>query len=261
MDNNNLKLEDGFLDLKLNVAIPVFREEHKSDYLVVLKVKSFLDELQNCFVDKTVSEQDKFLAASIVELNKLFQSAVLLYERGLPESANIVVRSILELSFKIIESVNNKDFLKEMIFDVNSNAIKTLNDIKNNEFYDIVPKDRLNKLLSDCQHLESQNGKINIRAYNLAQRNKMLREYILYRIYCDYPHQSLKVIDEIVDYTPDGVNLNGDLRLEDFSQSIAMLISITMISFPKILEHSLIDGKLKVQFDLLQKEFEKTYTP
>ena len=88
----------------------------------------------------------------------------------------------------------------------------------------------------------------------------MPREYILYREYCNYPHQSLEVIDEIIDYTPDGVNLNGDLRLEDFSKSIAMLISITMISFPKILEHSLIDGILRQQFDLLQKDFEDSYS-
>ena len=66
MNNNNLKLEDGFLDLKLNETIPVFREEHKAEYLVVFKVKSFLDELQNCSVGKTVSEQDKFLAYTTV---------------------------------------------------------------------------------------------------------------------------------------------------------------------------------------------------
>lgn len=260
MDNNNLKLEDGFLDLKLNEAITVFREEHKAEYKVLLRVKSFLYELQNCFSGKTVSEQDKFLAASIVELNKLFQSAVLLYERGLPESANIVVRSILELSFKIIELIRNENFLQELKMDINANVSKTLRNIKENGLYDIVPQTRLDELLSNSQQLKTQYGNGDISVKKLTERNDMPREYILYRIYCDYPHQSLKVIDEIIDYTPDGVRLNGDLRLEDFSQSIAMLISITMISFSKILEHSLIDGNLRQQFDLLQKYFEDSYT-
>jgi hypothetical protein len=251
-----MELEDGVLDLKLNETISLFREEHKPEYLVVFKVKSFLDELQNSFVGKTVSQQDKFLVASIVELNKLFQSAVLLFERGLPGAANIVVRSILELSFKIIELLNNKDFLKEMILDVNFNAIKTLNDIKENEFYDVVPQTRLDELLSNCQQFKSQNGNVNISVKELAKRNGMLREYVLYRTYCGYTHQSLKAIDEIIDYTPDGVNLNGDLRFDDFSHSILMLVSITMISFPKLLEHSLIDKKLKDQFDLLQKDLQ-----
>ena len=261
MGNNNLELEDGFLDLKLNEAISAFREEHRTEYLVVFRVKSFLYEVQNCFVGKTVSQQDNFLAASIVELNKLFQSAVLLFERGLPDAANIVVRSILELSFKIVELLNNKEFLKEMKLDVNSNAIKTLNDIKENKFYDIVPQARLDELLSNCQQFKSQNGNVNISVKELAKRNGMLREYLLYRTYCDYTHQSLKVIDEIIDYTPDGVNLNGDLRLDDFSHSILMLVSITMISISKLLEYSMIDEKLKDQFDLLQKDITENYAP
>ena len=254
-----MKLEDGFLDLKLNDTISAFRTEHRTEYLVVFKVESFLYELQSCFVGKTVSEQDKFLVAYIVELNKLFQSAVLLYERGLPESANIVVRSILELSFKIIELIRNENFLQELKMDINTNVSKMLRDIRENEFYDMVPKDLLDELLSNYQRRKSQNGNVNIGVKELCKRNQMPREYILYRKYCNYPHQSLEVIDEIIDYTPDGVNMNGDLRLEDFSKSIEMLISITMISFPKILEHSLIDGILRQQFDLLQKDFEDSY--
>lgn len=261
MDNNNLKLEDGFLDLKLNEAITAFREEHKTEYRVLLRVKSFLYEVQDCFVGKTVSEQDKFLAVSIVELNKLFQSAVLLYERGLPEAANIVARSILELSFKTIELIRNENFLQELKMDINTNVSKTLRNIKENELYDMVSQTRLDELLSTSQQLKTQYGNGDISVKKLTERNKMPREYILYRMFCDYPHQSLKVIDEIIDYTPDGVNLNGDLRLDDFSHSILMLVSITMISFPKLLEHSLIDEKLKEQFELLQKEIEEIYTP
>ena len=49
--------------------------------------------------------------------------------------------------------------------------------------------------------------------------------------------------------------MDGDIKLTDFSESLALLISITMISFPYIAQHSLIDEKMKSQFDLLQNEF------
>ena len=81
-DNHRIILQDGFLDLKLNAIITAFRREHNAEYAVVFKVVSFLDEAQDCFVGKKVSKQDMFLSASIMELNKLFQSAVLLFERG-----------------------------------------------------------------------------------------------------------------------------------------------------------------------------------
>ena len=256
-----MKLEDGFLDLKLNEELSAFREKHQSKYLVVFKLKAFLDEVQNCFIGKTVSKQDMFLSASIIELNKLFQSAVLLFERGIPESANIVVRSVLELSFKIMELIRNENFLQEMIMDLNSKTLKTLNDVKNYKLYDVVPQNLVNQLIAECKQKRSQNGNSNISigACNLAERNGLKKEYILYRTYCDYTHQSLNAIDEIIDITPEGVNMNGDLRLDDFAESLALLISITMISFPMIVQHLLFDENLKHKLDLLQEDFIKVF--
>lgn len=254
-----MKLEDGFLDLKLNEAIVAFRNEYKSEYALIFEIKSFLDEAQEFFLGKTVSKQDMFLSASILELNKLFQSAVLLFERGLPESSNIVIRSILELSFRIVELIRNDDFLKEMILDINSETLSTLKNIKKYELFDLVPQSDFHKLLNDCQQVESKKGKTDIRASILAKRNGLEKEYIIYRTYCDYTHQSVKVIDENVKIKPDGVKLNGDLRLDDFSESIAMLASITMVPFSKLVEHSLIDKNLKCRFDLLQEVYVKTF--
>ena len=258
-DNNRIILQDGFLDLKLNEIITTFRQKYSAEYSVVFKIKSFLDEAQDCFIGKTVSKQDMFLSASIMELNKLFQSAVLLFERGLPSSANIIVRSILELSFKIIELIKNENFLQEMIMDANLKTLKTLNDIKNNKLYDVVPPDLVEQLLEDCQQKKSQNSNVNIGASNLADRNGLKKEYILYRTYCDYTHQSLSAIYENIDITPQGVTLDGDLRLTNFSESLALLISITMISFPYITQHSLIDEKIKDQSVLLWEEFVEVF--
>ena len=258
-NNHRITLQDGFLDLKLNTIITAFRQEHNAEYAVVFKVKSFLDEAQDCFVGKKVSKQDMFLSASIVELNKLFQSAVVLFERGLPSSANIIVRSILELSFKIIELIKNENFLQEMIMDSNLKTLKTLNDIKNNKLYNVVPSDLVEELLEDCRRKKTQSCNVNIGASALADRNGLKKEYILYRTYCDYTHQSLSAINEIIDITSQGVTLDGDIKLTNFSESLALLISITMISFPYFAQHSLIDEKIKDQFVLLRENFGEVF--
>lgn len=254
-----MKLQDGFLDCKLNESILAFREEHKSEYLVIFKTKTFLDEIQNCFIGKTVSKQDAFLAASILELNNLFQSAILLFERGLPESANIIVRSILELSFKVIELIRNDDFLQEMILDVEVQAIKMLKDVRNHKLYDLISQNKIDEWLNRLQLNIPKNSKADIGVCNLADHNKMKKEYILYRMYCDYTHLSAKIIDQIIKPNGDGVILNGDLRLDGFSKSMSLLLSVTMISFPKIVQHPLIDEKLKNQLDDLQEDFVKAF--
>ena len=255
-----MELEDGFLDLKLNEVVPLFRHEHQSEYLIIFKVKSFLDELQNTFVGNIVSKRDIFLYASILELSKLFQSAVLLFERGLSEAAKIVIRSILELSFKIIELTRNENFMQEMILDVSSESLATLIKMKESGLYDfIIDKNCFDELLNDFQKVKAKSSKVNIRASELAKRNGLENEYILYRTYCGYTHLSAQVIDELIEINPDGVILNGDFRLDDFSESIAMLASITMISFSKILQYLTVGENLKNQFDLLQDDFVKVF--
>ena len=110
-DINNTLVE-GFLDFKINECLPKFREEHKEEYNVVIDLMRLFNSLKDKFVGKNASEQDIFLLSSIIELNKLFQSAVLLFERGIPSSSNIIIRTILELSLNIVETVKNKEYIQ-----------------------------------------------------------------------------------------------------------------------------------------------------
>lgn len=57
------------------------------------------------------TRQDLYVLSSLTELNELFQSVVLLLERGLKDSAYIIIRSILELIFRIIEVIRNEKFI------------------------------------------------------------------------------------------------------------------------------------------------------
>ena len=83
---------------------------------LIWKMKGLLDETQNCFVGNDASQTIVFVASSIVNLNELFQSAVLLLEKGLPIPAKILMRTILELSLKIIEALSNDQYIEELIY-------------------------------------------------------------------------------------------------------------------------------------------------
>ena len=41
-----------------------------------------------------------YLLAAIMQLNSLYQSTIILLERGLKDPANVIIRTIIELAFK-----------------------------------------------------------------------------------------------------------------------------------------------------------------
>ena len=113
--DNKIKLTDGFIDLMINENLIKFRNKYKNEYALIRETKNLLECMQHKFIDQDVPINEMYIATALVELNKLFQSAILLFERGLLESGNIIIRSCLELSFKIVELIKNKSFFDDMI--------------------------------------------------------------------------------------------------------------------------------------------------
>ncbi len=139
-------LEDGYLDLKLNQCISNFRNRYKDEYICIKEFNIFLYEVQCEIGKKGVSQQNAFIVASLTELQKIFCSCILLCERGLPESANILVRTILELSFKIIEVVRNKEFVEDLLLAESFEKLVIVNEIEKSRLFDLVPPQKLNEL-------------------------------------------------------------------------------------------------------------------
>ncbi len=254
--DNKIQLPDGFIDLRINENLSKFRREHNEEYEFIKETKKLFDKAQQKFIGQTVTKDEMYLATSLISLNKLFQSAVLLFERGLLESGNIIMRSCLELSFKIVELIKNKKFINYMIKEQYFETKNTLEIINNNKLYDMVPKETVEDLLNKPQIKKSKHFKLS--PYKLAQKNNLLEAYILYRLYCNDSHQSIATLNETQIFEDDGVRLNGNLRLEDFSNSIYMLISIVLVPFPTLIEKHSTDDELKKQYESLIDRLNKT---
>lgn len=254
--DNEIKLTDGFIDLKINENLLGFRNVHQKEYAIIRETKTLLDSMQREFINQDASKSEMYLVTAIIELNKLFQSAVVLFERGLLESGNIIIRSCLELSFKIVEIIKNKNFVDDMIKELNHETITTLNIIKSNKLYDIVPKLEVKRMLSIYN---TAGAKPKISPFKLAKKNDLMREYILYRLYCNDSHQSIATLSEIQIFEDNGVRLNGNLRLDKFSESVYMLISIIMIPFPTLIDEVFTDDKVKEQYEKLKENFQNVF--
>lgn len=254
--NSKINLIDGFFDSKINEQLPQFRSVNKIEYELIREIKMLFDKAEHTYIGQTVTEYELYLTSAIVELSKLFQSAVVLFERGLLESGNIITRSCLESSFKIVELIRNKGFIHDLKKELYSETRSTLNIIKEKKLYNLVPKETVEELLSgfDSKEPKFKNG-----VFQLAEKNNLLEAYILYRLYCNESHQSIATLSELQKFEADGVRINANLRLEDFSKAIYMLISIVIIPFPALIDNIPDYAELKEQYETFVEKFQNAF--
>ena len=69
----------------------------------------------------------------------------------------------------------------------------------------------------------------------------------------------MATLSEIQIFADEGVRLNGNLRLEDFSKAIYMLISVVVIPFPTLIEKFSDYVELKEQYEALAEDIKNTF--
>ena len=258
MEDNRV-LEDGYLDLKINQYISNFRKQYENEYLCIKKFNNFLSKLQSEIGKKGVSQQNAFIMASLMEIQKIYCSAILLFERGLPESANILIRTVLELSFKIIETIRNKDFVEDLLLADFYEGLTIINDIEKSKLFDIVSQQKIIELKERYNKEINGKNKPKTKVNYIVNKNNLQKEYILYRLQCEHSHQSAKVIGDIIKITDKEIYIDGDLRLEEFKTSIAWILSIITIAVEVILKEYLNNDILQKEFDTILINFENNF--
>ena len=91
-------LKDGYLDLKINSCIDGFRCRYKEEYNCLKEIDSFFYKIQDELIKKGANQQNTFIMASLVQLQKLYDSSILLFERGLVDFQEIT-RTIYVLQY------------------------------------------------------------------------------------------------------------------------------------------------------------------
>lgn len=248
-----------FLDLKINEHLPEFREEHKKEYDVVIELMQLLCSLEDKFVGKDASQRDIFLLSSIIELNRLFQSAVLLFERGIPASANIVIRTILELSLHIVETIKNEDHIEEIVFDEIIETRATVNIAKEFNRLDLIPPEKIKEIQDAYDLIPDGDSKKKSSVKNLAQKNGFEVEYLLYRTYCSNTHTSASALGKNFNISSAGVVFDAGLQLDNFKVDLRRLISIAIIPIPSLIDDYFDDVCLKKQYNSLCENFETVF--
>lgn len=253
IENNNLSMNDEFIDLLVNECLVDFRKEHEGEYKIVYDLIMFFRKCEEQFKGLQATRENVFLLSSIVQLNKLFQSAVIVFERGLKESGDIIIRSIMELVLKVISVIRKENFLDVLLNDEEKEKKKVFSDIKENKYFDIISEEQVDKMIQKCN--ENIDGRFQkSRVAQMAKDNDLDRLYILYRVKSAYTHQSSDVVAGIVKDTDGGLLIDGNFQLEEYKTSIALLISIVIPVLQVITDEFLRKDSLKEERKLLEKK-------
>lgn len=259
MSKIELPLPYEFLDFKINEALPRFREEHKEEYDIVFEVINILDDIETKFTGRPDNEQTRYILSYIVELDKLFQSAVLMFERGLPRSANIIIRTILEVSLNIVDIIKNEKHIQEK---ASANAYEVSGSLKiidRYNMYDLFPKQIIQELTNISSSISDKNNAEKLKPSRLSNKYGFTFEYLMYKMYCSDTHMSNSALNENIVDLPEKVIVNKDFNFNDFKQNIFLLVTIVIISFEILLEDYLRDNELINKYNMLLNNIENVF--
>ena len=203
---------DEFIDLIVNDCLFDFRKEHRDEYEIINRLINLFRNCEEQLEGLESNRENKFILASIIQLNKLYQSSVILLERGLKESANIIIRSILELSLKVISVIHNEKFLDILLNDEAIELKKLLNEIKENKFFDMIPQKTVDEYIKTCEENIDINIKEKPTVYKMAYNNNLKKVYTFYRLQCDYAHQNTNIVAGIVKETDKVCYVDGNFQ-------------------------------------------------
>lgn len=255
----NVGKKDEFIDLKVYDYIKDFRKKNKIIYNLLYEL---IDILRRCEaqIEKIGTKKNNvYLLAMLMQLNKFFQSAILMFEHGLKDVGESLIRTCLELVIKIIELIKNQDFIKDYELESFFEMRTTTKIMLDKQIYDLVSKETLEKCLDFCNGKIGDKKRPNIKINNLIEKNGLYREYVLYRLHCNYTHQSIDQMNNIISSDKITVTIDGNLQLDKFNDSIAMLISVLIIVLPILIEDYIKNEELKIDYNVFNKKIENIF--
>ena len=253
-------LRQEFLDFKINEYLPGFREEHKEEYDIIFDFIKILNSIEVYFTGKADTQQAKYLLSYIVELDKLFQSTILMFERGLPRSANILIRSILEVSLNIVDIIKNEKHVQDKLSISANEILHSLNIIEKQKMFDVFSEEKILELKKIASSMAGKKIAQQYKPNKLSEKYGFFFEYLLYRKYCEDTHMSIDALIKNISDFQEKVIIEKDFDFKDFKNNVFVLTSCANVAIATLLNEYLKDNKLICAYDLTLSKMEKVFT-
>lgn len=168
----------------------------------------FENQIIKSFENKKVNNEMLYILCSIVHIIKQTKSIVILYDNGLYEGGQSILRNVYEIVFRCVALIKDTSLLNNYIEKFYKNKESLLNTIINNSYDEYMSKEEAEKRLADVNACLKATKELKIN--ELAKKADLLEEYMHYKLLCNYTHFDIGIIGSIVEETSDGFLLNAD---------------------------------------------------
>lgn len=240
-----MNLNVNFLGKEYEKIIDNVVKENYQVFNYLNRFNNFLYEVIKEFEDGNGTKQIQYIYSSFVLFNKYYQSCVIMIKYGLHESAEVLMRNILEIFFYIKYVINDKDNIESMILKYVITKTKNINNIEKQNFENELSPENLYKYKIEIKKIKDEYSKRNIckqpNIKKMCEQLGLQEDYLKYQYLCEYSHNSFMVLNDLLINNKENIypkfdDLKGiSYRLIDISSKIVNSI-INYYSFDKLIE-------------------------
>lgn len=216
-----------FIDSYINEVANDIRRENKDYFDVIYKYNQLGYKIRKAFIGES-NIIELYIYSTFNQIHNSFQSYVLLLERGAYDDAHIIFRSMYDKLIDLVFVMSDNENYKYIFQDFVKKNLAMLNDIKQNNFFDLIDEKNLNnKILEFKKEILFNDDKTEVKKLSTqqkAQKINLLKEYVYYRYLSEYTHNGLRTIYENLISTKDGVILDSGFKINNFTEQIILAI-------------------------------------
>lgn len=246
-----------FLDPELGRIVAHVQEAHKVHFDFVHRLSELAHEaLFDAKVTKTDLQQ-LLLASLQHKALTSFQAVVLLGERGLPSETRVVLRTLLEVTFRIVAIAKDKNVGRAYVLEDELHRKKFINKYKmlSDEIRNKVTEEVLSDLKSTIEQNIKDKDIKELKTQWFAQRADMMDFYnTAYAVLSDSVHVNVRNLESALqlDESGDIVRLNYGPNDEDLDTHLLTASEALLISLHAV--YSVIDTEFDKQLNRFYEE-------
>lgn len=251
--------ENGILDEQQKPIFEAYKKEHQKVFDLLYEYNKLCCKIINSYTGIEVTEEKLYIFPAFVEIHKIYQSAILMLEYGVPNSAENLLRSMFELMLKMLYVFKEENNIKRLKMKNYSEALSQILYIENNTLYEIVPKDYIDKYKTQLEESKNELIKQGVKnapnIYDMCVELGLTAEYSYYKYLCDFTHTSFYLISSMNVEMENSVIINGyeDYdNVENIGLRIITILNIIVDKMVTMYFNSFLD-----EYNNLSKKLEK----
>lgn len=256
-----IELKDGFLDKNMRFLIEENKIKNKNEYAILYEFNRFLYKLSNALDDIELTDENKYIAASFINVHKLYQAAIILLEYGFDTKFESILRQIIDLIVNVLFVLNDKNNYKRILLKEYEEQIKLLDYIDEIKMYTFVPKEMLEQKKLEfevgAEELRQQGVKSCPDTKQLCGIVEIKELYACYKYLCGFTHEGLGSIFQHTNNDNGNFCIDVNPKWGDINNDSARLINLIDVIILDIIKKFNID--LNEEYNLFKEKFDKVY--